>query len=876
MTGKKSFTLMEIIVTLMVIGVLAAISIPAYNTFVQNGASQSAANNLSAIYAAQQNYYFNKGTYCVNTGSNPTCADNLSDINTNLSLNVTDSYYSYSCAVPGSGTNAICCSATANNSNFPAVASKCGGTCTPNCVGVACGGSNGCGSTCQGSQGTCASGFSCVGNSCVANCTGPTPCGPPGGPCYAADACGVCGGGVGSCSGSCTNGSGCSGGTLTCSGDSCICSGGPSKDICGYCGGGVASCSGSCTDSSGCPNGAYACSGSSDSCICSGGSSKDACGYCGGSVVGSCSGSCTNSSGCSDGTSTCFGDSCECSGGSSKDVCGYCGGVVGSCSGSCTNSSGCPGGTSACSGSSDTCNCSGGPSKDVCNYCGGGVASCSGSCMNSSGCSNGSLGCSGTSDTCICTGGSSKDACGVCGGSGKDVCNYCEGVVNSCSGSCTNSSGCSNGSLGCSGTSDTCICTGGSSKDACGFCGGGVASCSGSCTNSNGCTNGTYTCSGDSCACTGGSDNCGGGPSSGGTNSTPFLFTFKNGKYYVENDVLVTYKNQYYELAKQGYEQNSGDPRQFKQTDYYKIRLNPDVTADGVKLLLKEIEPEEDNIDEVRLIRVIHPQGSSAFVDEQSQSIQTTASMKSMALKTCTTNDGKDCSRELSAIDDQWIEGNKGESFTVTFDLSNVDKNNLYLKMHSWENDPPPLQPLPFNARANESLKIDIVDNTHPEKVLLSLKDVHPRDIALSDDMVDLKEAVKAVTGNTLTIRITWTAHHVVDYIGLIEARPTAMTVEELPLIKAVKTGGVDVLKELVAKDKVYVHLVRGEEIALTFARPQKTLTADDQDSYFFVSSGFYSGLRTYLYPKVDPSMDTFKKKLKEYLHDLDGILKNQ
>ncbi len=419
-------------------------------------------------------------------------------------------------------------------------------------------------------------------------------------------------------------------------------------------------------------------------------------------------------------------------------------------------------------------------------------------------------------------------------------------------------------------------CTG--SSIACGAA--GPSSSSG--TSPSGCTPdcscASSTCAGSTCA-----DSCGGtcqgtascGSSNGGNggNSTPFLFTFKDGKYYIENDVMMTYKNQYYELAKQGYEQNSGDPRKFKQTDYYKMRLNPDVTADGVKLLLKEIEPEEDNIDQVRLIRVIHPQGSSAFVDEQSQSIKTTASMKAIALKTCTMKDGKDCSRELSAVDDQWIEGNKGDSFTVTFDLSGVDRDNLYLTMHAWESDPPPLQLAPFKAKAN-SLNIDIVvvDNAHPERVLYSLKDVHPRDIALSNDMVDLKDALKAMTGNTLTIKINWTAHHFVDHIGLVEAQPAQMNMEELPLIKAVKTGGVDVLKELSARDNVYAHLVRGEDIELTFAAPKEALKADEEESYFFVSSGFYSGLRTYLYPKVDPSMDTFKNELKEYVHQLGSM----
>ena len=64
MTCKRGFTLIEI-VAVVIIGTLAAISIPTYNNMVFNAQAQNTMNNAQFIMAAQQVYYFNNGKYCV-------------------------------------------------------------------------------------------------------------------------------------------------------------------------------------------------------------------------------------------------------------------------------------------------------------------------------------------------------------------------------------------------------------------------------------------------------------------------------------------------------------------------------------------------------------------------------------------------------------------------------------------------------------------------------------------------------------------------------------------------------------------------------------------------------------------------------------------
>jgi prepilin-type N-terminal cleavage/methylation domain-containing protein len=142
MTGKKGFTLIEIITALVITGVLAAIAIPNYYNSIQQGASNAAQNNLTIIYGAQKNYYYNNGSYCVNSGSNPTCADNLADINTNLSLNITDNYFTYACA-PDPSSGVYCTATNISNPqiNFSVNKSTGGSSCAPPCTSPqTCGG----------------------------------------------------------------------------------------------------------------------------------------------------------------------------------------------------------------------------------------------------------------------------------------------------------------------------------------------------------------------------------------------------------------------------------------------------------------------------------------------------------------------------------------------------------------------------------------------------------------------------------------------------------------------------------------------------------------------------------------------------------------
>ncbi|TDX97924.1 type IV pilin protein [Thiohalophilus thiocyanatoxydans] len=64
--NNQGFTLIEIMITLMVIAVLASIAVPAYNSMKQQSNRSDAVSALTRVAQLQERWYSNKGTYADN------------------------------------------------------------------------------------------------------------------------------------------------------------------------------------------------------------------------------------------------------------------------------------------------------------------------------------------------------------------------------------------------------------------------------------------------------------------------------------------------------------------------------------------------------------------------------------------------------------------------------------------------------------------------------------------------------------------------------------------------------------------------------------------------------------------------------------------
>lgn len=87
MVNKHAFTLVEIFVVIIILGVLAAVAVPNYMVGLSRTYARDAMDNLLAIQAAQSIYKQANASYY----DTLTSSDHTADINTNLQLNITPS-----------------------------------------------------------------------------------------------------------------------------------------------------------------------------------------------------------------------------------------------------------------------------------------------------------------------------------------------------------------------------------------------------------------------------------------------------------------------------------------------------------------------------------------------------------------------------------------------------------------------------------------------------------------------------------------------------------------------------------------------------------------------------------------------------------------
>jgi prepilin-type N-terminal cleavage/methylation domain-containing protein len=121
--SKAAFTLIELMVVVMIVGMVAGFAIPNYTKALGRAHRKDAENNLKIIHAAEMMYAArHDGVY--------TAAANLAAINTSLSLNLLlNGAVSYVCALTASGFTCTSNCGAFTVSITEATTLTCTGTC---------------------------------------------------------------------------------------------------------------------------------------------------------------------------------------------------------------------------------------------------------------------------------------------------------------------------------------------------------------------------------------------------------------------------------------------------------------------------------------------------------------------------------------------------------------------------------------------------------------------------------------------------------------------------------------------------------------------------------------------------------------------------
>lgn len=99
MINKKGFTLLELLIVVIIIGILAGLAIPNFGKTKENALDKEAISNLKLIQAAEKWHYLEMTAYYPSSLSE----SNIDNINNNLKLSLTTKNWTYTVWSTGCG-----------------------------------------------------------------------------------------------------------------------------------------------------------------------------------------------------------------------------------------------------------------------------------------------------------------------------------------------------------------------------------------------------------------------------------------------------------------------------------------------------------------------------------------------------------------------------------------------------------------------------------------------------------------------------------------------------------------------------------------------------------------------------------------------------
>ncbi|MFO7835091.1 MAG: hypothetical protein R6V83_00405 [Candidatus Thorarchaeota archaeon] len=229
--------------------------------------------------------------------------------------------------------------------------------------------------------------------------------------------------------------------------------------------------------------------------------------------------------------------------------------------------------------------------------------------------------------------------------------------------------------------------------------------------------------------------------------------------------------------------------------DRYKLATNPLPRYGMRHLMISEFEQEVSSLDEVELLAVSHDAATRVGITPSGDIM---SYMSPHPPEEAWANNETNIANLLGCEDGDYYSGEKGDEVILKFENAQF-KSGARLVMRA-------------DADQKFSIHVDIKTINGWSEIAV----VIPR-IRWSHNVIPIAESLARQTTEPLIVRLTWTAHHKLDFIGIDTKPMHQIEIQRMQLQEAIHSEKGSVLGELQYSDDVHANLSPGEKIYLYF-----------------------------------------------------------